>query len=34
MRFVNIPAILSIAPDLSCVVIRKWYRENRDSQDC
>ena len=27
-----IPAILSTAPDLSCVVIRKQHRENRDSQ--
>ena len=34
MRSVKIPAILSTAADLSCVVIRKWYRENRDSQDC
>ena len=34
MRFVKIPAILSTAPDLSCVVIRKQHRENRDSQDC
>jgi len=31
MRFVKIPAILSIAPDLSCVVIRKWHRENRET---
>ena len=29
MRFVKIPAILSTAPDLSCVVIRKRHRENR-----
>ena len=29
MRFVKIPAILSIVPDLSCVVIRKRHRENR-----
>ena len=31
MRFVNIPAILSTAPDLSCVVIRKRHRENRET---
>jgi len=29
MRFVKIPTILSPAPDLSCVVIRKRHRENR-----
>jgi len=34
MRFVKTPAILSTAPDLSCVVIRKQNRENRDNQDC
>ena len=34
MRFVKIPAILSTAPDLSCAVIRKQHRENRDSQYC
>jgi len=26
--------ILSTAPDLSCVVIRKQHRENRDNQYC
>jgi len=31
MRFVKIPAILSIAPDLSCVVICKRHRENRET---
>ena len=31
MRFVKIPAILSTAPDLSCVVIRKRQRENRET---
>ena len=31
MRFVKIPAILSTAPDLSCVVIRKRHRENRET---
>jgi len=31
MRFVKIPAILSTAPDLSCVVIRMWHRENRET---
>jgi len=25
---------LSTAPDLSCVVIRKQHRENRDNQYC
>jgi len=34
MRFVKIPAILSTATDLSCVVIRKQQRENRDNQYC
>jgi len=29
MRFVKIPAILSTAPELSCVVIRKQHWENR-----
>jgi len=32
MRFVKIPAILSTAIDLSCVVIRNKHRENRDNQ--
>ena len=31
MRFVKVPAILSTAPDLSCVVIRKRHRENRET---
>jgi len=31
MRFVRIQAILSTAPDLSCVVIRKRHRENRET---
>jgi len=31
MRFVKIPAILSTAPDLSCVLIRKRHRENRET---
>jgi len=31
MRFVKIPAILSTAPDLSYVVIRKWHMENRET---
>jgi len=31
MRFVKIPAILSTAPDLSCVVIRKRRRENSET---
>jgi len=31
MHFVKIPAILSTAPDLSCVLIRKQHRENRDN---
>jgi len=31
MRFVKIPAILSTAPDLSCVVIRKQHKENRET---
>ena len=31
MRFVKIPAILSTAPDLSCVVISKRHRENRET---
>jgi len=30
MRFAKISALLSTAPDLSCVVIRKRHRENRD----
>jgi len=34
MHFVKIPAILSTAPDLSCVVIRKRHRENRDNLYC
>jgi len=34
MRFAKIPAILSTAPDLSCVVIRKRHRENRDIEHC
>jgi len=34
MRYVIIPAILSTASDLSCVVIRKEHRENRDNQYC
>jgi len=34
MDFVKIPAILSTATDLSCVVIRKQHRENRDNQYC
>ena len=34
MPFVKIPAILSTAPDLSCVVIRKQHREIRDNQFC
>ena len=34
MRSVKIPAILSTAPDLSCVVIRTQHRENRDNQYC
>jgi len=31
MRFVKIPAILSTAPDLSFVEIRKQNRENRET---
>jgi len=31
MRFVKIPAILSKVPDLSCVIFRKWHRENRET---
>jgi len=31
MRFVKIPADLSTAPDLSCVVIRKRHRENSET---
>jgi len=31
MRFVKILAILSTAPDLSCVVIRKRHRETRET---
>jgi len=34
MRFVKTPAILSTAPDLSCVVIRKRHRDIRDNQYC
>jgi len=34
MCFVKIPAILSTAPDLSFVEIRKQHRENRDNQYC
>ena len=34
MRFVKTPAILSTAPDLSCVVIRKRHRVNRDNMYC
>ena len=34
MRSVKIPSILSTAPDLSCVVICKQHRENRDNQYC
>ena len=32
--FCKIPDILSTAPDLSCVVIRRQHRENRDNQYC
>jgi len=31
MRFVKIPVILSTAPDLSLIVIRKRHRENRET---
>jgi len=31
MRFVKIPAIVSTVPDLSCVVICKQHRENRET---
>jgi len=31
MRFVKIPASMSTAPDLSCVIIRKRHRENRET---
>jgi len=31
MRFVKIPGILSTAPDLICVVIRKRHRENAET---
>ena len=31
MRFVKIPAILPTVPDISCVVIRKRHRENRET---
>jgi len=31
MRFVKIPAISPTVPDLSCVVIRKRHRENRET---
>ena len=31
MRFVKMPAILSTAPDLSCVVIRKRRGENKET---
>ena len=34
MRFVKIPAILSTAPDLCCVVTRTQHRENRGNQYC
>jgi len=34
MRFVKIPVILSSAPDLSFLVIRKQHRENRDNEYC
>jgi len=34
MCFAKIPAILSTAPDLSFVEIRKQHRENRDNQYC
>jgi len=34
MCFVKIPAILSTAPDLRFVVIRKQHREDRDNQYC
>ena len=34
MRFVKISAILPTAPDLSCVVIRKRHRENKDNEYC
>jgi len=31
MCFVKIPAILSAAPDQSCIVIHKRHRENRET---
>jgi len=31
MRFVKIPAILSTVAGLSCFVIRKQHRENRET---
>jgi len=34
MHFVKIPTILSTVPDLSCVLIRKQHRENRDNEYC
>jgi len=34
MCFEEIAAILSTAPDLSFVAIRKQHRENRDNQYC
>jgi len=34
MRFVKIPAISSLAPDISCVAIRKRHRENRHNPYC
>jgi len=34
MHFVKIPAILSTAPDLSCVAIWKRRRESRDNSYC
>jgi len=34
MRFLKTPAILSTAPDLSCVAIRKRHRDNKDNQYC
>jgi len=34
MRFVKIPAILSTAPDRSCVAFRKRCKESRDNSYC
>jgi len=31
MRFVKIPAFLPTVPDLSCVVVCKRHRENRET---